>query len=182
MKETGATQLEVATAAAVTQPTVSRWLEGQIPKADDLYRLAVFFNRAMDWFLGAEEKTPIGWDPSEPMPEHPTLEQFHAMAESAKANAEAVRVGAERFGRLPQMVPRIQALEREAGSLRKMIEEMIAAGYTPKKDRPTDLHSVPEKVNPNSVEPHILEAADREQRNAERSILRRRTKGGTKKT
>jgi len=158
MKESGATQSQVAAAAGVTQPTVSRWLEGQIPKADDLYRLAHFYNREMDWFLGGPVRT--AQDPH-------SVEALHAMSQEARMGANALRAGAERFGRLPEMLPRIESLEREAAAIRALVEEMIASGYSPAA---------------NSVAPHVRTAADREQRNSERRIERRRTKGDKGKT
>lgn len=162
MAESGAKQAEVADAAGVTQSTVSRWLEGQsTPKAEDLYALALHYGISMDWFFGASRRSP-----ADTVQGSVSIDALQALADDARAGASAMRVGAERFGRLQEMMPRIQALEKEAGALRKIIEEMVESGYTPAAEESSS-----------SVAPHILEAADHEMGNAERSIRRRRKAG-----
>lgn len=60
MKSRGTTQVELAAAVGVTQAAVSKWLNGAIPKGDQLLALARSFGVTMDWLLtGEEPKTPV---------------------------------------------------------------------------------------------------------------------------
>ena len=135
MERTGTTQIQVAEAAAVTQPTVSRWLEGQMPKADDVWRLAQYFHTTMDWFLRADGEEDDSVAEGEGRGDSVT--EFYVQSSELSGGAEALRLGATRFGRLNEMLPRIMALEREAAALRALVEEMVGAGYTRGAGPPT---------------------------------------------
>ncbi len=128
-------QNQLAEAVGITQSDVSRYLQGRVPSADILYRIACHFGVSMDYFFGGAAE-PKGWTPGEPLPEKPSLEQLNAMAETSEAQAQALRVGAERFGRMAELGDRIRSIEKEATELRKLIEQMVAAGYSPSAPGP----------------------------------------------
>lgn len=56
MQKQGLTQVGLATHLGVTQPTISRYLTGQIPRADDFLKLIKLLNVESHWLLGWDEE------------------------------------------------------------------------------------------------------------------------------
>ena len=55
MREKNLTQVEVATACGMTQAAISKYLQGRIPKVDELFRMAQFFDTTAERLLGIEK-------------------------------------------------------------------------------------------------------------------------------
>ncbi len=59
MAERNLKQVELSEAVSVSPATVFKWLNGTLPRSGELYRLAKFFGRKMEWFLEGEEGTDL---------------------------------------------------------------------------------------------------------------------------
>jgi transcriptional regulator with XRE-family HTH domain len=55
MKRRGLTQIELAAKTGVTQAAISKWLNGTVPKGDQLLALAGSLGVTMEWLLTREE-------------------------------------------------------------------------------------------------------------------------------
>ena len=56
MKELGLNQIQLAQKLQITQPAISKYLQGRIPPPSVLMRLANLCGRTMEWFLTGETK------------------------------------------------------------------------------------------------------------------------------
>lgn len=54
MRSQGTTQMELAAKVGVSQAAVSNWLNGTIPKGDQLWALATILDVSMEWLLTGE--------------------------------------------------------------------------------------------------------------------------------
>lgn len=57
MKSHKLTQVQVASAVKVSQPTVQRWLKGKMPDGNELFALADLFRISVDELLGRTPET-----------------------------------------------------------------------------------------------------------------------------
>jgi transcriptional regulator with XRE-family HTH domain len=60
MHSRGFTQVMLAAGIGAAQPTISRYLAGQLPKAEELMKLARFFDVSMEVVVGAEPMRAAG--------------------------------------------------------------------------------------------------------------------------
>lgn len=57
MKRRGVTQISLAEYAGVSQGAVSRWVNGSLPKADKIERIASCLGVSVEWLLHQSEST-----------------------------------------------------------------------------------------------------------------------------
>lgn len=59
MRARGVVQTDVSAGTGISQPSITRYLQGRQPKAQELRLLADFFGVSMDWlFIGDDPKSP----------------------------------------------------------------------------------------------------------------------------
>lgn len=103
MQSRGVTQLALAAGIGAGQPTVCRYLAGQLPKAGELAKLARFFDVPMETLLGEDG----------------------ARGESSKAERRRERESTPSQVALPKFIsPDLRTMRETATKLRKMAAAM----------------------------------------------------------
>lgn len=116
MQSRGITQIMLAAGIGAGQPTVSRYLAGQLPKANELLQLARFFNVPMEVLVGADA----------------------VREKSDKAERQAEKEAARLQANLPKFIsPDLATMRETAAKLHKLAAtlESMAKGLDAHVDR-----------------------------------------------
>lgn len=91
LADRGISQAQLAAGVGVSQSCISRWLQDQVPRADDLYRLAKYLGVSMESLL-------VGTPPVDPTPEEAdTTQLMHLRADKWAALGRQLGMSVPQF-------------------------------------------------------------------------------------
>lgn len=112
MSKKGLTQVQLAEHAGVSQGSVSGWLNGAVPKADKLIKIAELLGVSQQWLLTGREP-----------PEVPSRQSPYETMKLIVANAAGEEVSARILGRYADLMDK--AKNGNDASLRQTAEETL---------------------------------------------------------
>ena len=125
MQSRGITQIALAAGIGAGQPTVSRYLAGQLPKANELLQLARFFDVPMEVLVGADA-----------VRENSNKAERQAERESARLQASLPKFISPDLGTMRETAAKLHKLAATLESMAKGLDAHVNRLVGPAKRKP----------------------------------------------